>query len=63
MARTCEICNKGVAHGSKVSHSNKKSKRIWSPNIKRVRAIVEGSPKTINVCTKCIKSGKIQRNV
>ncbi len=61
MARVCDVCNKGLLSGSKVSHSNRKGKRVWAPNIKRVRAIVDGSHKTINVCTRCLRSGKVER--
>ena len=61
MAKTCEICNKGKQYGNKVSFSNKKSPRSWSPNLKRVRAMVDGTPKRINVCTKCIKSNRVER--
>ncbi|MDP2891563.1 MAG: 50S ribosomal protein L28 [Bacillota bacterium] len=63
MAKVCEICGKGIGFGNKVSHSNRKSRRSWAPNIQSVRAIVHGTPKTINVCTRCIRSGKIERNV
>lgn len=61
MAKKCEICNKGVITGIKHSHSHNKSKRTWSPNIKKVKAIVNGSPKTIHVCTSCLRSGKVER--
>ncbi|HHU63880.1 MAG TPA: 50S ribosomal protein L28 [Clostridiales bacterium] len=63
MARVCDICKKGVLHGFKVSHSNRKFKRTWAPNIKRVRAIVNGTKKRLNVCTGCLRSGKVQRSV
>ena len=39
----CEICGKDVAFGIKVSHSHRRSNRTWKPNIKRVRAVVNGS--------------------
>ncbi|HHW69797.1 MAG TPA: 50S ribosomal protein L28 [Clostridiales bacterium] len=61
MARVCDVCNKGLAFGNKVSHSNRKAKRVWAPNIKRVRVVVNGSHKTIKVCTRCLRSGKVER--
>lgn len=61
MAKTCAICNKGKQYGNKVSFSNKKYPRNWSPNLKRVRANVDGTPRRINVCTKCIKSNRVER--
>lgn len=61
LSRRCEICNKGVVSGSQYSHSHRQSKRTWAPNLKRVKAIVKGSPKTIHVCTRCLRSGKVER--
>ena len=57
----CEICGKGVTFGIKVSHSHRRSNRMMKSNIKRVKAKVDGSPKTIYVCTKCLRSGKVER--
>ncbi len=59
MAAVCEVCGKGPSFGMNVSHSHRRTKRRWNPNIQRVRALVSGSPKRLNVCTGCIKSGKI----
>lgn len=59
----CSICSKDVKFGLAVSHSNRKNNRNWKPNIKKVKAIVNGSPKAISVCTRCMRSGKIQRAV
>lgn len=59
----CEICGKGVAFGIKVSHSHRRSNRTFKPNIKKVRAIVNGSTKRINVCTNCLRSNRVTRAV
>ena len=56
MASVCEVCGKGPSWGMSVSHSHRRTKRRWNPNIQRVRALVKGAPKRINVCTSCIKS-------
>ena len=37
----CEFCDKGVTFGIKVSHSHRRSNRMWKPNVKRVKAIVD----------------------
>ena len=63
MAKRCDICNKDTHSGSNVSHSHKKTKREWKPNIQKVRAVDNGSVKRISVCTNCIKSGKITRAI
>ncbi len=59
MARRCEICGKGPQSGNNVSHANNKTRRRWLPNIQRVKANVAGTVKTVRVCTRCIKAGKI----
>ncbi len=59
----CEVCGKGIATGNKVSHSNIKTKRSWSPNLQKVKAMVDGSPKKIYVCTRCLRSGKVKRAI
>ena len=61
MGKFCEICNKGSMSGNLVSHSNRKTKRSWAPNIQRVNAVVNGTPRKINVCTRCLRSDKVQR--
>jgi len=63
MANSCEICAKKAVHGNRVSHSNRKTKRTWAPNIQRVRVIVNGTATTMNVCTRCLRSGKVERAV
>ncbi len=55
----CEICGKKPRSGNNVSHSNKKTRRYWKPNIQKVLVEMGGVRKRINVCTQCIKSGKI----
>ena len=59
MAAVCEVCGKGPSWGMSVSHSHRRTKRRWSPNIQRVRAVVKGTPTRLHVCTGCIKSGKV----
>jgi len=59
----CACCGKGVTFGIKVSHSHRRSNRTWNPNVKRVKAVVDGSPKYIYACTRCLRSGKVTRAV
>ncbi|NPV52124.1 MAG: 50S ribosomal protein L28 [Firmicutes bacterium] len=63
MANECEICGKHSHVGHLVSHSNIKTKKRWFPNIRRVKAIVDGTPRRIRVCTKCLKAGKVKRAI
>ena len=61
MARRCELTGKAVLVGNNVSHANNKTKRRWSPNLQRVRANLKGTVKYIRVCTRCLRSGKVQK--
>jgi len=63
MARLCEVCGKDVQTGMIVSHSHHRTKRHWSPNVQRVRAIVNGKPQRLTVCTRCLRSGKVKRAI
>ncbi len=61
----CEICEKTLAHGNKLSitrsHISKRSTRTWKPNIRSVKAMVDGEAKRISVCAKCLRAGKVKR--
>ena len=51
MSKFCEVCNKGVMSGNRVSHSNRKTPHAWAPNIQRVSVVVDGTVTKMNVCT------------
>ena len=59
----CEICGKGVTFGCNVSHSHRKTNRTWKPNIRRVKVVDGGTHKTVNVCSRCLRSGKVTRAI
>lgn len=59
----CELCGKKPKTGSQISHAHNVSKRRFYPNIQRVRALVNGAPRYLHVCTHCLRSGKIQKAV
>lgn len=61
MAKVCAICGKAKTTGFKVSHSNIKTKRKWRPNIQKLKVMVNGSPRRTNICTRCLKAGRVQR--
>ncbi len=63
MSKKCEICGKGPIVGNNVSHANNKTKRRWLPNLQSVRVKTENGSKKMRICTKCIKSGKIEKAV
>ena len=61
MSAVCELCGKRPRVGMRVSHSHRRTKRRWNPNIQPVRAKVGSTVKRLNVCTSCIKAGKVTR--
>lgn len=63
MAAVCEVCGKKPSFGMSVSHSHRRTKRRWNPNIQRIRVMMGATPKRLNVCTSCIKAGKVRKAV
>ena len=61
VAAVCDICAKSPGFGNNRPWSRKITKRRFDPNIQRVRATVNGAPKRLNVCTGCLKAGKVSR--
>ncbi len=59
MPKVCEVCGKGRQVGFNVSHAHNKTKKVWHPNIQKVKVFQNGGVKRINVCTRCIRSGLI----
>ena len=61
----CAICEKSISHGNKISiarsHVSRRATRTWKPNLRTVKAVVDGETKRICVCAKCLRSGKVQR--
>jgi large subunit ribosomal protein L28 len=62
VAANCDVCGKGPSFGHSISHSHRRTKRRWNPNIQRVRTLVGKTPKRQNVCASCLKAGKVVRN-
>ncbi len=61
----CEICDKSVNFGNQLSitrsHISKRSTRTFKPNLRTVKTMVDGQPKKIKVCAKCLRSGKVNK--
>lgn len=61
----CICCNKGTTWANDLSitrsHISKRNSRTVKPNLRNIKAIVDGQPKKVTVCAKCLRSGKIQR--
>jgi large subunit ribosomal protein L28 len=72
MARVCSICNKRTEGGNIVARRGLPKKkggvglrctgrtmRKFKPNIQKVRALVDGVPTRVKLCTRCLKGGKV----
>lgn len=63
MSKKCEICGKGQVTGNNVSHSNRHTKKKINANIQTVKINDNGKVRKANVCTRCIRSGKVDRAI
>jgi large subunit ribosomal protein L28 len=59
----CEVCSKETVFGNNVSHSIRKTNRNWKPNIRKVKILDNGTPKTVKVCARCLRSNKVTRAI
>ena len=59
----CELCGKAMVFGIRQSHSHRRTNRTWKPNIRRVKVMVNGTPKHIYACTRCLRSGQVNRAI
>ena len=60
MGRICEICGKGVSVGNNVSHANNRTKRLFKPNIKTFKFLIDGQKTKVKLCMTCLKKRKSQ---
>jgi large subunit ribosomal protein L28 len=63
MSKRCDICGKGPMFGHTISHAHNVTNRRFDPNLHKMRAQIGGDVKKIRVCTRCLRSGKVQKPV
>ena len=63
MANVCDVCGKKPMTGCNVSHAHNKTKKVFKPNLQKVRAVQNGTVRTVKVCTRCIRSGAVKKAV
>jgi large subunit ribosomal protein L28 len=63
MSKVCAICGKRPSFGHNRSHSMVATKRRFDPNLQRVRVLLRGKPTRAYVCTRCLKSGKVEKAI
>lgn len=63
----CELCEKKVTTGHRISINrsqvSRRANRTWKPNVKKVKIIENGTVKSINICTRCLRSNKVTRAI
>ena len=57
----CAVCEKGAHFGNNVSHSHRRSNKMWKSNVKSVKVKTENGAKKMYVCTSCLRSGNVER--
>ena len=63
MAKVCQVTGRKRMVGNNVSHSNRHTRRKWNANIQTVRIDDNGTVRKANVCTRCLRSGKVTRAI
>ncbi|WP_149555000.1 50S ribosomal protein L28 [Treponema pectinovorum] len=63
MSRICDVCLKGSMTGNKVSKSYNHTRRTWRPNLLKVKTEIGGTTRTLNVCTRCMRSGFVTKKI
>jgi large subunit ribosomal protein L28 len=56
MAYACDICGKGKQFGHNVPFSQKKTNKVWKPNLQRTRLEVDGTKVRVKMCTQCMRT-------
>ena len=58
MAMKCMYCGKGVLYGHNVSHSKRRTPRVFKPNLHSARIKTTTGFVRLKLCTKCLRSLK-----
>jgi large subunit ribosomal protein L28 len=74
MLKICALCQKGPLAGKLVVRKGLAKKkggtgskiaratlRKFNPNIQKMRILMDGHPKQVYLCAKCIKKGRFQK--
>jgi large subunit ribosomal protein L28 len=61
MSFRCEICGKSAGSGCRVSHSHRRTRHFFLPNLQNARVRIGGQVRTVRICTGCLKAGKVQK--
>lgn len=68
MAKVCELCGKSTTAGRRIQHHHSigwrykapRSKRVFKPNLRKIKVDIEGDVKSIYTCMKCYKKLRVE---
>lgn len=63
MAMKCDFCLKGVMYGHNVSHSKRRTNRVFKPNLHPARVLVGTTMRRVKLCTKCLRTYRKMQQV
>ena len=63
MSAVCQVCQKGPMSGNNVSHAHNLTKRVFRPNLQKIRVRAGNNSRRMRVCTRCIRSGRVEKVV
>ena len=63
MSKVCEVCGKKPTTGNNVSHAHNKTRKVWNPNLQKVKAVDKGRVRSMKVCTRCIRAGAVTKAI
>lgn len=52
----CEMCHKSGQSGNNVSHSKRRTRTRWLPNVQKTTLVLDGAPKKMRICTRCLRT-------
>jgi large subunit ribosomal protein L28 len=52
----CEVCGKVGMSGNNVSHSKRRTKTRFMPNVHKQTVQVNGAPAKVKICTRCLRT-------
>ena len=56
MAYSCDVCGKGKQFGHNVSFSQRKTNKVWKPNLQTKHIQVDGRTLKVKICTQCLRT-------
>jgi large subunit ribosomal protein L28 len=56
MSKQCEVCGKKPMSGNNVSHSKRRTRRRWLPNLVNAKLTISGVSKKFRLCASCLKT-------